>query len=183
MEALARLSRQQLDGDIDRVPLPNGVHGAMFLCGKHAIGRDHVAARAEVCRQVGSDPVVVCLVEAAELRGHYDDYADWLVAAGQGSAVCWPVPDMQAPPADAMLVFVDDLVGRLRRGEALLIHCAGGIGRTGTTAICVLIRLGLDRHEAERLVAQARPGAGPEVGSQRALVDAFAGFGAQGERS
>jgi hypothetical protein len=183
MEALARSSRRQLDGGIDRVPLPIGVAGALFLCGQHAIGRDHVAARGEIRRMVGRDPVVVCLVEAAELHGRYDEYADWLDAGGQGSAMCWPIPDMEAPAAGAMLDFVDGLVGRLRGGEALLVHCAGGIGRTGTTAICLLIRLGVDRGEAERTLAKARPGAGPEVDSQRALVDAFAGFGAQRERS
>jgi hypothetical protein len=183
MEALARSSRQQLDRGIGRVPLPSTVAGALFLCGQHAIGRDHVAARGEVGRLVGRDPVVVCLVEADELRGRYDEYADWLDAGGDGSAMCWPIPDMHAPAVGGMLDFVDDLVGRLRRGEALLVHCAGDIGRTGTTAICLLIRLGVDRGEAERTVAKARPGAAPEVDSQRALVDAFAGFGAQSERS
>ena len=183
MEALARLSRQQLDGGIDRVPLPSDVAGALFLCGQHAIGRDHVAVRGEIRRVVGRDPVVVCLVEAGELRGRYDEYADWLDAGGEGSAMYWPIADMHAPAAEAMLDFVDGLVRRLRLGEALLVHCAGGIGRTGTTAICLLIRLGVDRGDAERTVAKARPGAGPEVDSQRALVDAFAALGARSERS
>ena len=176
MEGLAWLSRRQLDGGIDRVPLPAGVRGALFVCGKHAIGRDHEAALAEVRGVTGHDPVVVCLVEPHELRGRYDAYVEWLDAAGP-AAVCWPVPDLHAPPVETMLPFVDDLARRVCGGEALLIHCAGGIGRTGTTAVCLLMRLGVPRAEAEQIVALARPGAGPEVGAQREIVDAVAPLG------
>jgi hypothetical protein len=176
MEALARLSRRQLDGGIDRVPLPADLPGALFLSGKHAIGRDHRAALAFVRGVAGRDPVVVCLVEPHELRGSYDAYVEWLDAAGT-AAVRWPVPDFHAPPLEAMLDFVDDLARRLRGGEVLLIHCAGGTGRTGTTAVCLLIRLGVAQREAEQIVAQARPGAGPEMAVQRQLVEAIARLG------
>jgi protein-tyrosine phosphatase len=88
--------------------------------------------------------------------------------------VWWPVPDLHAPSVDATVELVEDLVGRLQAGESLLMHCAAGLGRTGTMAACVLLAFGSTLDEALRIVGDARPMAGPEVGAQRALVEAFA---------
>lgn len=170
MEGLAWLSRRQLDGGIDRVPLPDDVAGALWLCGKHAIAPDPARAIAEV----GGETTVVCLVERHELAARYPTYVAWLEAAGADRAVWWPIPDLHAPDVDRMLPFVDELVTRLRGGASLIVHCGAGMGRAGTTAVCVLIRLGLVRAAAEHAVHTARPGAGPEVGAQRELVMAFA---------
>ncbi len=63
MEGLAWLSRRQQDGSIDRIPLPDGVPGALWLCGKHAIGRD----QRKVIDEVGGAATVVCLVERHEV--------------------------------------------------------------------------------------------------------------------
>jgi len=98
----------------------------------------------------------------------------WLDAELDGRALWHPIPDLHAPSFDATVTLVDDLVGRLRAGASLLVHCAAGIGRTGTIATCVLVALGVSADEATRTVAEARPGAGPEVGSQRDLVEQFA---------
>lgn len=48
---------------------------------------------------------------------------------------------------------------RLRAGEKILIHCKGGLGRTGTVAARLLVELGIDPEEAIRRVRAARPGA------------------------
>ena len=116
---------------------------------------------------------VVCLCERHELAERFPAYVDWLDVGG-ARAIWWPIPDMYAPPVDVALPFVDDLAARLRAGDRLLVHCAAGIGRTGTTAVCVLVRLGMTSADAEALVGEARPLAGPETGTQRALVDAVA---------
>ena len=170
MEGLAWLSRRQRDGGVDRVPLPDGVPGALWLCGKHAIGPDHERAIAET----GADATVVCLVERHELLGRYDTYVAWLDSERDGRALWHPIPDLHAPSFEATVALVDDLVGRLQAGASLLVHCAAGIGRTGTIATCVLVALGASADEATRTIAEARPGAGPEVGSQRDLVERFA---------
>jgi protein-tyrosine phosphatase len=166
MEGLAWLSRRQLDGGVDRVPLPEGVNGSLWLCGKHAIGRDH----RRLVDEVGGAATVVCLVERHELEARYPAYVEWLDQARNGEVVWWPIPDLHAPDAERAAALVDDLVDRLLRGEALIVHCGAGMGRAGTIAACVLIRLGADPAEAVQAVAAARPGAGPEVGAQRELV-------------
>ena len=171
-DELGWLSPRQRDGGIDRIPLPPAVPGQLWLSGKHAIapllgfgpGTNHNTT-------LGWSRVV-CLTERHELVERYPDYVRWLDQAGEQS-LWWPIPDMHAPTFDAMLPFVDDLAMRIRRGDSLLVHCGAGIGRAGTTAVCVLIRLGMDAGTAEQTVAANRPMAGPEVGAQRDLVSAF----------
>lgn len=57
----------------------------------------------------------------------------------------------------------------LRRGEDVLVHCKGGLGRAGMIAARLLAELGLDPEEAIRSVRRARRGA-IETPSQLALV-------------
>ena len=48
---------------------------------------------------------------------------------------------------------------RLQAGEKIVIHCRGGLGRTGTIAAKLLIEFGMVPEEAMRQVRAARPGA------------------------
>lgn len=156
------------DGGIDTVPLPIAT-GGLSLCGKHAIGPDHEAAM----QRCGAT-TVVCLVEAYELADRYPDYLSW-VQTNAGAGVVWfPIHDLHAPTVEAVTPLLTDLVRRLDDGEHLLMHCAAGIGRTGTLAVCLLIALGETREAALAHVAAHRPMAGPEVGAQMDLVNAWA---------
>jgi protein-tyrosine phosphatase len=145
--------------------LPPDVAGELRLCGKRAIG----GGRFEAPDMPWT--TVVCLCQRHELDTRYPAYVNWLDANPERS-IWWPIHDLGAEPVEAMLPFIDDLVGRLRNGERLLVHCAAGLGRAGTTAVCLLVRLGVPLDEATRTVADARPMAGPEAGSQRVLVHA-----------
>ena len=50
--------------------------------------------------------------------------------------------------------FVGDVVQRMKQGQNVVIHCRGGVGRTGTLAACVLVALG--RHSADEAIAAVR---------------------------
>ena len=52
----------------------------------------------------------------------------------------------------------------------MLVHCAAGIGRAGTTATAILMILGMDEEEATHHVRLHRPMAGPEAGTQRNFI-------------
>jgi protein-tyrosine phosphatase len=156
------------DGGIDTVPLPLAT-GGLSLCGKHAIAPDVDAALARC-----GATTVVCLVEARELAGHWPHYVDWLHAHLGDTVVWFPVHDLNAPPLATTLTLLTDLRTRLDRGEHLLMHCAAGIGRTGTLAACLLVQMGMDVDGALELVRTSRPMAGPEVGPQLDLVRSVA---------
>lgn len=66
---------------------------------------------------------------------------------------------------------VDQLTDRLREGAQVLLHCAAGIGRTGTVAACVLKSLGHDR--AAALAAVRAAGGNPQSAVQSGWVDRF----------
>ena len=59
----------------------------------------------------------------------------------------------------------------LRAGESVLLHCAAGLGRTGTAAACVLKALGLETREALQRVREA--GSNPQNAEQSGLVHWF----------
>lgn len=155
------------DGGIDTVPVPGG--GGLSLCGKHAIAPDVHAALARC-----GATTVVCLVQEGELWGHWPHYVHWLRANDGNTAVWFPVPDLSAPPLEEALPLLQQLLARLDAGEHLLVHCAAGIGRTGTVATCLLMARGMPLEAALAHLRQHRPMAGPEVGSQRDLVEAYA---------
>jgi hypothetical protein len=66
---------------------------------------------------------------------------------------------------------VDAVSERLRHGDNVLLHCAAGIGRTGTTAACILMRLGMPTTQALQRVQAA--GSNPQSVLQSGLVERF----------
>ena len=167
-DGLGWLGERGRDGGIDTLPLPIE-SGALSLCGKHAVGPDHFGA----LDRCGAT-TVVCLVEPHELQDRYPEYVAWLRKNNGGSAVWFPIHDLHAPGVDAAAGLLDDLVMRVRRGEHLLVHCAAGIGRAGTIAACVLVRLGMHVDAALAHVAAHRPMAGPQAPEQLELIEAVA---------
>ena len=66
---------------------------------------------------------------------------------------------------------IGDIATALRQGDSVLLHCAAGIGRTGTAAACVLKSLGLPTAEALQRIRDA--GSNPQNAEQSGLVDWF----------
>ncbi len=157
------------DGGVDRLLLP-GAGGELWMCGKHAIGPDVEAA----LERAHHATTVVCLNERHELDDRYVDYVNWLDANLGGAAIWHPIADLHVPTLDAATGLVASIVDRLDSGSNVLMHCAAGIGRTGTTAAMVVIARGYSVDDALAIVAESRPMAGPEVGAQRDLVNAYA---------
>lgn len=106
--------------------------------------------------------VVVSLIEPHEF--------DFLRVPGLADAVArhdmrWlhlPVRDVDIPDERFELGWQSagpTIHQRLRAGERILIHCRGGLGRTGLVAALILAERGCDPREAIRRVRSARPGA------------------------
>ncbi len=153
------------DGGIHEIPLPPTASGRLWLCGKHAIGPDPEG----LMRRVGADGVV-CLNQEHELADRYPDYVSWLRAQPSERALWYPIHDLHAPALEEFAPVLTDIVDRVGGGRKLIVHCAAGIGRAGTTAVAVLVSLAVPLDEAIEHVRRHRPAAGPEVGAQLDLV-------------
>ena len=72
------------------------------------------------------------------------------------------IPDMSAPGRTFHEAWSRDgarIFRSLCAGEGLLVHCAGGLGRSGMVAAKLLAALGASASHAVAAVRQARPGA------------------------
>jgi protein-tyrosine phosphatase len=98
-------------------------------------------------------------------------------ATAKGLDVRWfPIVDVSVPKRsqiDDFATFVRGLVEAVQTNKTVVIHCRGGIGRSGTVAACCLVQLGVSADEAIRMTRAARPGA-IETPSQEEWVAHFA---------
>jgi len=151
--------------------LPPGVPGRVWLSAMP--GRDDswpaflsAARRARIDR-------LVCLTPLFELSGNSPAY---LAEVQSGSLpFAWdhlPMRDFGvALQTEAFEERVPRTAERLREGESVLVHCAAGIGRTGTFAACVLKALGATKDDALSTVRAA--GSNPQSAAQSGLIDRF----------
>jgi len=137
------------------VELPASVPGRLLL---HSMpGRFETIDK--VWHQVKTDAVgaIVCLNEDFEIRQKSVKYAEALDA---GTVPCSVVPfeirEGGVPEnKDAFWALANDVANRLHSGQAVLVHCAGGVGRTAMLAVSVLLAMGQPIKEAESLVSRA----------------------------
>jgi len=88
----------------------------------------------------------------------------------------FPIPDVDAPPPASMgrfLALVRAILNNVDAGKTVVIHCRGGIGRSGLVAASCLVALGHPPTEAIDRVRSARPGA-VEAAVQERWVEAVA---------
>ena len=60
----------------------------------------------------------------------------------------FPIGDFGLPTPDQMNATLDQIEEFLETGHKIYLHCWGGIGRTGTTVGCYLVRQGRNAEEA-----------------------------------
>ena len=153
------------------VDLPASVKGSLLLGGMPA--RFEPWSAFEVRARAASLGLVVCLTPSAEIEELSPSYH---AAVAQGTLPFrWlhlPMRNFGLPedPA-AFRDGIRQVAEALRAGDAVMLHCAAGLGRTGTTAACVLKALGLSAEEAMQRVREA--GSNPQNAQQSGLVTWF----------
>jgi protein-tyrosine phosphatase len=75
--------------------------------------------------------------------------------------------------SDAFDRLIDDLHAELEAGRNVVIHCKGGLGRSGMVAACLLVRSGAGPDDAIDTVRSHRPGS-IQTFAQEEYVQAFA---------
>jgi protein-tyrosine phosphatase len=121
----------------------------------------------------GAD-VLVSLLEKAEYKSlGIEELTP--AAAGMGIEVLrLPIPDVSVPASlAAVRRIVRSIVAAMAAGRTVVIHCRGGLGRSGLVGACCLVACGRAPAEAISAVREARPGA-VETSEQERFVSRFA---------
>lgn len=84
-----------------------------------------------------------------------------------------PVEDFRPPTLDQQRAFVAEVRARVLRGERVAVHCAAGLGRTGTMLATWLVAKGYSPAGAIDTIRTLRPGS-IETEQQEASVFAWA---------
>lgn len=153
---------------IDSVATPGGGLIGMTICP----GKKQLRAQSgNWDRDLGLDLDLVCdwsasavvtLMEAPELVRFS---VEGLGRAVEDRRIVWlhlPIVDGAAPDEAFETAWAKagpELREHLRAGRKILLHCRGGLGRTGTVAARLLIELGMPADEAIAKVRRARRGA------------------------
>jgi protein-tyrosine phosphatase len=154
-----------------RLQLPDGVPGQVWL-GSMPGRFEPWSAFHEEAQRAGLG-TVVCLAPRPELAELSPEYNAAL--AKGGLPFRWmhvPMRNFGLPEDPA--AFRRDIAAiaqSVRAGEAVLLHCAAGLGRTGTAAACLLKALGVEAKEALHRVREA--GSNPQNAEQSGLVHWF----------
>lgn len=154
-------------GPLRRVALPGSVPGALWLSAMP--GRSEPLEAWTAAARVAGVAHLVVLTGQAETQARSPAYAAALAAEALPLAVHrHPIGDFATPDDPAgFAALVARMAGLIGAGEAVAVHCAAGIGRTGMTAQRILVALGLPSGEAADRVAAA--GSAPETAAQQSV--------------
>jgi len=116
---------------------------------------------------------VVSLLESAEASALGVEGESHLVVAESMKFVSFPIPDMGLPASVcAFAGLARDLYRQVAAGDNTLLHCRGGVGRSGLLAAAVLLHCGMDPLQACERVTRLRGLRVPETAEQGAWLRA-----------
>jgi protein-tyrosine phosphatase len=153
------------------LPLPDEVPGRLWLAAMPGRLQPYAAFLADA-RRAGLTQVV-CLTSLDEVAAESPAYHT-AITQGQLPWQWRHLPMRNFGLADdeaAWDATVRTIADDLRAGQSVLLHCAAGIGRTGTVAACVLRALGVPA--AEALARVRRAGSNPESALQSGRIGRF----------
>jgi atypical dual specificity phosphatase len=138
-----------------------------------AMGRPESPEDLDWLRKQGIDLIVSLLSPEdndppptpAQLRRWVNDAGMMLVAV--------PVPDFSAPTPEDLDRCVSTINKAQEKGFGVVVHCGGGLGRTGVVLACYFVDRGLGAQNAIARVRRLRPGS-IETPEQAEAVEEFA---------
>lgn len=83
------------------------------------------------------------------------------------------IEDFGVPDESTLNALIHSLYNTTKEGETTLVHCKGGIGRTGLICCCLLVQSGLLPDAAIATVSNNRQHAVPETPAQFSMIRNF----------
>lgn len=153
---------------------PGKRHAGAFSGEHHERDLAFDLERLRAAPEISAD-VLVSLLEPAEYEAlHIPGYREEVRRRGF-ELLELPIRDGDVPASasavDELVAAIDD---RLRAGQNVVIHCAGGLGRSGVIAGSLLVRQGATAAEAFAALRAARGDRCPETEAQRRFIRGFA---------
>jgi protein-tyrosine phosphatase len=162
-------------------PIPLDVPGRLWIMPRPKM--EWLAEEIAAYHLLGMDKVVSLLTaDEADALGLSEEGA--MCAARGITFVNYPIPDRcVAVDAGTFAALANDLLGDLKAGRGVGIHCRAGIGRAGTLACSVLAYYGMTVGDAIAHVGKSRGVPVPDTDAQAAFIHrlvAAAGANAKG---
>ena len=86
----------------------------------------------------------------------------------------FPIPDYGVPDFLDLQILITQIRRDLEDGKHLLVHCRGGVGRTGLICSCVLVTMGQNVPDAISIVTSKRGEQVPETPEQIDMIIRYA---------
>ncbi|WP_413161074.1 cyclin-dependent kinase inhibitor 3 family protein [Capilliphycus salinus ALCB114379] len=101
--------------------------------------------------------ILVSLIEPHEFEAvQIPDLISQAQARGMLS-IWFPIKDMSVPSStEELILLVQQILLKAQQNQTVVIHCMGGLGRTGLVAACCLVALDYSPQEAIKIVRQTR---------------------------
>ena len=118
---------------------------------------------------------VVSLLERHEIELYQLEREAELCASHGIDFLHYPIRDHTAPKDHrTAAALVKDLAARYGRGESIIVHCLGGVGRSPTIAGATLVERGLRLPDVIRRMTASRGYPVPEMPEQYAWMERYA---------
>ena len=153
-----------------QVPLPENISSKVYLNsmpGRNETMQDFLSEAEKL--NISS---IISLTDIEEIHRKSPEYAEYLQKKEKASIFpvdFFPIEDFGVPSdKQKFFEFTDNVAQSVLSGKNILVHCAGGVGRTGMFANCLLLAMGLDLNTAVNLVKNS--GSDPETSEQKDIV-------------